>query len=156
MRTTKTSLEKADIERKSLLGALPDDAADDELEQHLSHLDFSAGSPVRRTLYRRLVQQVARPARRQPVVVTILSRLSAVAVLALVLGTLLGMLRFQPDASPVYTTALAAPHVNPAATPGTAVVSGEAVDTHPRPLPTPLAPPTGEDWRLLRTRTLFP
>lgn len=156
MKTEKDSIEKLNIEKETSSETISGDAEKRSFEQALSHLDFSANSPMRQQLYRRLERQVARPARHQPVYVTVISRLGAVAVLALVLGALLGMLRFQPDVSAAYTTALAAPHFNPAATPGTAVVGNAVVNVHPHPLPTPLAPPGSEAWPVLRTGTLLP
>jgi hypothetical protein len=147
-----------DVPSKALLETSCSDVEKRSLEQHLSHLDFSADSSVRVQLYRRLKRDAGRPARRQPTHVTILSRLGTVAALAIVVGSLLGMLRFQPNFTSVHVTALAAPHVHPVETPGTAVVnvSGEATSVHPRRLPTPQAPTFDNDWPVHEKGTLLP
>jgi hypothetical protein len=129
------------------------------LEDQLNHLDFSGDSQSRQQLYHRLKQHAARPIYHQPLHVTVFSRLGAAALLALVLGVLVGTLRFQVTFPGLAMTAISAPHVIPAVTPGTAIVAAhDQYVTYPHPQPTPLAPtiPDQENTSVVRTGTRLP
>jgi hypothetical protein len=138
---------------------LPDDSQIPSLEEQLNRLDLSTESRSRQQIYRRLQRQAARPIYRQPLYVTLFSRLGAAVLLALVFGVFVGAMRFQSVFPALTVTVISSPHLSPAVTPGTAIVAeGLPQTSHPRPLPTPLAPTVSHDNTLpvLRTGTQYP
>lgn len=118
---------------------LAEKAEIDLLERELSRLDFSAESRIKQNLYHRLKQRAVRHLNYQPWYMKLWPRLSTVLVLAVLLGSMIGVLRMKTDSYPLISvTALAAPNISPVATP--AKISGSNVDfVIPQPVPTPKA-----------------